>query len=76
MRERTRTRAPSTNAAIPVSRVSDAGPNGAVRSVCGAAFAPVAVFNFGSRTTGAPDPRVCADCQILEAALRDSQRTP
>ncbi len=55
---------------------TDAGPDGVVRSVCGAAFEPVAVFNFGSRATGAPDPRGCADWQILEAALPDSQRTP
>ncbi len=56
--------------------VSDAGSNGTVESVCGATFTPVAVFNFGSRATTAPDPRVCADCQILEAALPDSQGHP
>ncbi len=57
--------------------VTDTGVDGTVvRSVCGAVFEPVAVFNCGSKVTAAPDPRVCADGQILEAALPDSQRIP
>ena len=56
--------------------VTEPGSDGIVQSVCGAAFTPVAVFSFGSGTTGAPDPRVCTDCQTLEAAIPASQRTP
>jgi hypothetical protein len=56
--------------------VSAAGSEGVVWSVCGAAFAPVAVFNYGTRdATELPDPRVCVDCQQAAATL-PNQRTP
>ncbi len=42
---------------------------GAVDTVCGASFTPVAVFHYGSRNATEPlDPRVCADCQQAAVA--------